>query len=192
MRLHRPSDHEVSAHLVSRRQANRADHVDWLAGVTAGVTALDLFAGAAGPEGARLNSLKLRRLLRAMGHGPSTTTRLLRLISVRTASAQGRTTAEPTVGWLVDHKANGRRVAAWADVIGTARHTEDGRAIPPWPGFPFQAVATLPLIATHTSKLDIEPEDDPWSAFPKPTKRPTVRDDPWDALPDLTKVRRAS
>lgn len=175
----RPSDREVSDWLVSRRQQGRADQLDWLAGVEAhAVTALDVFEASARGEAPTLGGLKLRRLLRSMGHGQATTTRLLRRISDRTASAHGRVTREPSVGWLVDPKASGRRLAAWVDAVETPRTNPWGKSTPPWPGFPFHSLPDVPTVPASGVKRDevVEPaaEPSPWDDFGVSTTA-----DPW-------------
>lgn len=177
--VERPSDAELSAWLVSRRRAGRADQEDFLAGVEAGaVSALDLFDAAAGDEATALYGLRVRRVIRAMGHGQTTTTRLLRRISDRAASAHGRVVREPTVAWLVDPKASGRRLAVWVDVVETPRVNPWGKSIPPWPGFPFRSLPGVPLVPVpgveRDEVVEVAAEPSPWDDFGAAT--PT---DPW-------------
>ncbi len=170
----RPPDREVAAFLVAARRVGRADQLDWLAGVEAGaVSSADLFEAAASGEAPVLGSLKLRRVLRSMGHGQAPTTRLLRRISDRTASAHGAVTREPTVAWLVDCKANGRRLAAWIDAVETPRTNPWGKSIPPWVGFPFRGNTDVPTVPAPGVERDevMEPE-----AMEKKAK-PSVWDD---------------
>lgn len=189
----RPSDRELSAWLVSRRQQGRADQWDWLAGIEAlGVTPLDLFEAAMGGESTALGGLKLRRLLRALGHGQATTSRLLRLISDDTASTNGRVTREPTVAWLVDPLASGGRLAVWVDVVETLRTSSGGRSIPPWPGFPYRANTAVPVEAAPVVTVPAEdvPAEavpgitapSPWDDFGQSGRHPTgnpAAGDPW-------------
>ncbi len=176
----RPPSREVAAWLLGRRQQGRADQEDWLGGIAVqAVTTLDLFAAATRPDGKSLLSLRLRRVLRVMPdssgetfmHGPTQTTRLLRLLGQRTASARGRVTTTPTVGWMVDPKANGRRLAVWCDLVLTPRSGADARDVPPGSAFPFAGAADLPLVSASIITEAPKPAASPWDSWPDLTSR---------------------
>ncbi|MBW3068949.1 hypothetical protein GZ998_05405 [Actinomyces sp. 594] len=93
-----------------------------LAAVDAGV--LDVPDVIAAGHSRAAAGIKVRRLLACAGMSPSRVRRLLG----RARGLHGGT-ADPTVGWLVDPRAGGRRVAAFA----AAWEPRPGT----WEGFPF-------------------------------------------------------
>lgn len=99
---------------------------EWLQSITAGlVSADDLIAHAATDEGAPLRKLSLRQVILAPeGAGDVTLARRMAALA-----ALVRVPARPTVGWLIDTRAGGRRLLAWLD--GQTERTT------PVTGFPF-------------------------------------------------------
>lgn len=103
---------------------------EWLLMVRDGLmTPADLIWEAATAEGRPLRKLRLTQVLAAQpsysrDRAKRTVARLHDVLELSTEKS-----AKVTVGWLIDHRAGGRRVLAWLD------QTTPRRA--PWPGFPF-------------------------------------------------------
>ena len=116
----------------ARRDANRV-RAQWLAALHEGlVTPIDLFRHAATLQGRPLLALTLRQVLtHTKRHSPRATTHVLRRI-LHGEDPAGVPARGPTVGWLLDTRARGRRLARWVSLQpGTSRQ--------PWAGFPFAA-----------------------------------------------------
>lgn len=119
----------------ARRDANRV-RAHWLAALHEGlVTPVDLFRHAATMPGRPLLSLTLRQVLtHTRGHSPRATNHMLRRILVG-EDPVGVPTRGPTVGWLLDTRVRGRRLARWVSL-------QPGASRQPWAGFPFTAPPT--------------------------------------------------
>ncbi len=123
----------------AKKQAART-RAEWILSLHLGyVTATDLIEAACTDEFKPLLRLTLRQVLSNQpGWGVARAQRVLgHLRSV--LGLTGTNTRRLTVAWLVDSRAGGRRVLAWADCL-------DNKSNPPWPGFPY---APEPARGTH-------------------------------------------
>jgi hypothetical protein len=92
----------------------------------------DVIEAACRPENKALLRLTLYQLLTHQpSWGSARAQRTLRQLDTLTNSTLSH--RRLTLAWLLDHRAGGRRVQAWADVMG-------GKQAQPWPGFPFSSV----------------------------------------------------
>lgn len=118
------------AALHAKKKSAERMRSEWILSLSAGyITAADLIRAACTDEHKPLLRLSLRRvLINQPGWGDVRTKRALnqlRAVLGLTASDSRRL----TVSWLLDSRAGGRRVEAWADCL-------DDKSNPPWPGFP--------------------------------------------------------
>lgn len=110
-----------------KKEAQRT-RAAWIASLSAGVvSATDLVQSAHDESLAPLRRLRLDRILNAQpGWGPARTKRVLaHLRELLDVPSDTRL----TVAWLIDARADGRRLQAFADAIKTR--------VTPWNGFPF-------------------------------------------------------
>lgn len=109
---------------------------EWLVGLAEGVVSpLDLFLAAMAPGGGPLRRLRLVTVLSAQP-GWGTTRTHTTLERFHAQAGRPRDGRPATVGWLIDRRSQGRRLARW---VGT---TETMRDTPPWPGFPWTPAPT--------------------------------------------------
>jgi len=121
--------------LRSLREGQRAAlrlRAEWLEALHEGlVTPVDLFRHAATADGRPLLALTLRQVLVHAG-GLSGKTINIRLTRLRArCGADCISYRQLTVGWLLDTRCRGRRLACWFSLQPAI-----GRQ-PPWDGFPF-------------------------------------------------------
>ncbi|ACV79047.1 hypothetical protein [Nakamurella multipartita] len=121
--------------LRSLRQGQRAAlrlRAEWLEALHEGlVTPVDLFRHAATIDGRPLLALTLRQILTHAGglSGKTIHTRLTRLRA--RCGADRISMRQLTVGWLLDSRCRGRRLACWFSLQPSIQRE------PPWTGFPF-------------------------------------------------------
>lgn len=101
------------------------------------ITVWDVLRDASRPGGRALLRISLRQLLLSR---PKVGAVRAQEVIDRTFALLGDTAQRPTVQWLIDPRAQGRRILAFLDAT---RDLPDG---PPWPGFPF---APHPGTAEH-------------------------------------------
>lgn len=112
----------------ARRTANR-QRAEYLSSVTTGLLSVhDVITAACTTEGVALRRIALAQLLGAQPDWGRTKVRDA-MTHLRTIGGESRDLGRMTVGWLVDPRARGARLLAFAD----ATHESHG---PPWPGFP--------------------------------------------------------
>lgn len=116
--------------LNSAKKAAQMQRAEWLMLVLDEmVTPDDVIREAASPESKPLLKISLRQLLMARpGWGRKRASQVITdLLAVSGVPAD---TPQPTIGWLLDPRAAGRRHEAWIDVTGTGETVQ-------WPGFPY-------------------------------------------------------
>lgn len=110
----------------AKREAERM-RAEWLYSVQVGVlTVPDLIQAATSESGRPLRRITLNQLLEAQGWGRARNQRALDHIRNLLGTTSDR---RLNVAWLVDARADGRRLQVWADALK--------ERVPPWTGFPY-------------------------------------------------------
>ncbi|MBC9927337.1 hypothetical protein [Leucobacter sp. cx-169] len=118
----------VAADLTAARAVANRTRGDWLISLSEGLASVaDLIAYAAGPDGAPLRAITIRRLM-ATQHGWGERRRKQLVRELALVCPTSMSASRLSVGWLIDSRACGRRLVAFSNLIKPHG--------PPWPGFP--------------------------------------------------------
>lgn len=110
----------------AKREAQRM-RSEWLFSIHVGVLSVpDLIQAATSESGRPLRRVTLSQLLEAQGWGRARIERALDHIRSQLGIASDR---RLNVAWLIDARADGRRLHVWADALQ--------KRVAPWTGFPF-------------------------------------------------------
>jgi len=90
------------------------------------ITIVDVIRAAAAPAGTYLRKIRLHHLLSAAGWSTTKTRHAINLLTTITGTDPNTT---PTISWLIDPRAGGRRIVAWANIVNADTT--------PWTGFPY-------------------------------------------------------
>lgn len=121
----------LSTARVTRSKAHRQRYAYLEAVANGEVNAQDVISAACTPRGTYLGRIKLTRLLATQpGWGDKNATAAVRrIIAVIYGSHPSVQPKDLDISWLVDPRAGGRRLTAWASCVGDINAT--------WSGFPY-------------------------------------------------------